>query len=780
MGLCEDIEASTAAAAAVWDGLCEWLDRTLFFPEPDGGMQVEQNCDGLVRQLMQDQDSCAAFYNYFLQRVQEETGGTRHTDDIKTFLEFCRNVRAFCRMLQPSYDEIEVNSILVTIIYKTEKLRSSMKSQAESHFRESITKFTTSGPLLTPTKPDATADNSDFIADFQDPLGLITLCEPILKDILIETFDTFIHTELCKAPSLAEHHNAFTNAKTLLESNILPWIDSAIPPASGISGIQDLNARLRRYAGAHLYELFTGVWIPLSYSLTVAYPATEDVLRDLRTCLEHLPHLYTDFRVSLLSAINSHLLTVGAATSTIILAFIKLVKAVKLVDPTGIILASVSAPIRDYLRGRKDAVQCVVDAFVHKTSSEIEDAFRQKPAAAQAVGPSMDWTPDPVSPDPTFSLARMTAQTTTSTAASDSARNISETHTSDIIELLEEIWGGPEAFTDKYIIALADSLLSKPDHTTEVAQVELLKQRFGDYLMQGCEVMLRDVEAHKPQPSTPAPRDRGTQGYLPVLKQRTSKSKMFSADVLSHLYWPESMLDKDAQIVNHFPESVRREMARYAETNPERFLCKKIEWTGDLGYVDLDIRVPGSRELRKFSVPPTYATVVLEFSKRATATVGEISEALEISQETARRSLGFWTKNNVLYPCGSDTYKILCDNSCPPPEGSERMTPDKSASASMSSMSVSFLAGRGLNSSSTNRTSNDNDDEDNETEISVLIQGLVMSSPEGLTLEEICSRVRDELGENNITNSIVSANLEFLIISSAIVRDGDKYKINMN
>ena len=784
-----------------WDGLCAWLDATLFSGTGPADMDVEQDCDALVAQLAQDQDACATFYSYFLQRVQD-VGAATAAGSIQTFLKFSKNVREFCSMIQPGYDEIEVNSILVAIVCRTESLCSDMKQQVESHFRASITEFTTaaaaSDSLSTPPPHNNNSNNSsstlsDFISEFQDPLGLITLCEPILKGLVTEATDAHIHTELRSAPSLAEHHDAFTRSQAWLEGRMHRWVDSALPPASSVPGIPDLNGRLRRHAGAHLYETFAGVWVPVAYSLAVAYPATEGVLRGLRACLERLPHLYSALRASLLASVGSRLLTVGAATSTIILAFIKLVKAVKVVDPTGIVLAAVSAPIRDYLRGRKDAVQCVVDAFVHKTSSEIEDAFRQKPTAAGAgaglaTEPSLEWTPDPVSPDPTFSLARMAAQATGSSegSAPEAARSISDTHTSDIIELLEEIWGGPEAFTERYVVALAESLLSKADHATEAAQVELLKQRFGDYLMQGCEVMLGDVEAHDPQPSTPVPRaGRGGGGgggreYLPVLRQRGRKgarARGFSADVLSHFYWPEGMLDRDARVVRHFPDHVQREMARYAETDPKRFLCKKIEWTGDLGYVDLDIRVPSTRALRTFSVPPIYATVVLEFSKRPACTVAEIAEALEISPETARKSLAFWAKSNVLYPCGGDTYKILCDTGAA--QTSASMSTEESSS--MSSMSVSFLTRRGHNGSSNmSRSGNDDDDDDNETEVSLLIQSLVMSSPEGMTLEEVCGRVKEELGESNITNAIVSANLEFLIISGVIEKDGDKYKIAAN
>ena len=819
-----------------WDGLCVWVDAALL--AGSGEMDVEldnslsnssssssSNSDGssFAAQLAEDPDAGAIFYSYLLQRVQEVTISTKFSD-IRAFLRFSKNVKAICGAVAPGYDEVEVNSLLAALIYKTPALCADMKAQVNTFFRSSITSFVSQSPGVSTSTSTSQADTAVFIAEFQDPLGLISLSEPLLRALLSEHIDSFIHTELRKAQTLSEHHNAFTRTQEWLGQKVIAWVNSVFPSASVVAGIPELNARLRRHTSAHTYDVFAGVWVPLAYDLSLAYPATEDALCDLRTCLEHSPHLYSELRLALLRSARGRLLTVGASTSSIILAFIKLVKAVKLVDPTGIILTSVAAPIRDYLRHRQDAVQCVVDAFVHKTSSEIEDAFRQKPqtaaaAAATAASSPFDWSPDPVSPDPTFSLARMAAQAAPSTADNGSSNNsidtvqtVSETHTSDIIELLEEIWGGPEAFTSRYVVALAESLLAKPDHTTEAAQVELLKQRFGDYLMQGCDIMLRDVmqgEDEASGPSTPTQRRRGGPNfYLPVLKKQQQQhqqqqttttttqrigARRFSADVLSHLYWPEGMLDKDASVVKHFPPSVCRDMARYAKTDPKRFLCKKIVWTGDLGYVDLDIRAPGARSARKFTVPPVYATVIHEFAKQSTLSVADVAERLEVSQESARKCLAFWAKNNVLHPCGEDAYKVLCGTTQDREVGgtdTAAASPLLPSSSSFSHTSMSFFAGRGLDSlnstimnktgsseRSGGNTNDDDDDDEGMTEAALLIQSLVMSTPGGLTEEEICTCVKEELGEDSITNPIIYANLEFLVVSGAIIKDGERYKV---
>lgn len=54
------------------------------------------------------------------------------------------------------------------------------------------------------------------------------------------------------------------------------------------------------------------------------------------------------------------MLTAGASTNDILHQYVSTIKALRTIDPTGVFLETVGEPIRDYLKGRKDTIKCIV------------------------------------------------------------------------------------------------------------------------------------------------------------------------------------------------------------------------------------------------------------------------------------------------------------------------------------------------------------------------------------------------------------------------------------
>lgn len=54
------------------------------------------------------------------------------------------------------------------------------------------------------------------------------------------------------------------------------------------------------------------------------------------------------------------MLTAGASTNDILHQYVSTIKALRAIDPAGVFLEAVGEPIRDYLRGRKDTIKCIV------------------------------------------------------------------------------------------------------------------------------------------------------------------------------------------------------------------------------------------------------------------------------------------------------------------------------------------------------------------------------------------------------------------------------------
>lgn len=91
-------------------------------------------------------------------------------------------------------------------------------------------------------------------------------------------------------------------------------------------------------------------------------------IEDLRQCLTNTRHhakLVDSFR----TALRQRLLTAGAATTDILLQYVSTIKALRVMDPTGVVLEAVGEPIKEYLRGRKDTIRCIVTMLTDDTGA---------------------------------------------------------------------------------------------------------------------------------------------------------------------------------------------------------------------------------------------------------------------------------------------------------------------------------------------------------------------------------------------------------------------------
>lgn len=82
-------------------------------------------------------------------------------------------------------------------------------------------------------------------------------------------------------------------------------------------------------------------------------------IEDLKQCLEYTGQ-HSKLVDSFISSLRYRLLTAGASTNDILHQYVSTIKALRTIDPTGVFLEAVGEPIRDYLRGRKDTIKCIV------------------------------------------------------------------------------------------------------------------------------------------------------------------------------------------------------------------------------------------------------------------------------------------------------------------------------------------------------------------------------------------------------------------------------------
>jgi anaphase-promoting complex subunit 2 len=467
----------------------------------------------------------------------------------------------------------------------------------------------------------------------------------------------------------------------------------------------------------------------MAFDMIKEFPESSGALEDLRECLEKTSR-FTQLRDELIAAIGRRLLSVGVSTSDILMAFVKVVKAMRVIDPTDVLLEAMSSPIREYLKKRKDTVQCVVAAFVKESWEDIIEAFRQKPLAPEDVDP-YSWVPEPITPEPVI-VARAVAQ---------------QPRAADIVSLLEGLWGGTDAFVDAYAAALGSSLLALTDWEAEkeLRQLELLKVRFGEGVMQACEVMLRDVAE-----------SRRLAQQLPAVAEAFS----FSATVISHMYWPDNVKEEDSATYESLPAPIRAAMDSFAAEYTKLKPTRKLQWIGSQGQVTVEVEVPGSDMPVDFRVSPTLAMVVLCFSEQPTWSSTDLSERLSISLEVARKSIAFWISKGVLSPSRSESDVFCVCSPATAPTSPAAPTPEV----------IEAMSGMASPTSPPSEATIDVDDE-----ISGILLGLLITGT-GLTMNQLIAGVSDLMPE--VVPSAIRAHVDALVKCSKLTKSADTFEAN--
>lgn len=89
-------------------------------------------------------------------------------------------------------------------------------------------------------------------------------------------------------------------------------------------------------------------------------------IEDLKQCLEYTGQ-HSKLVDSFISALRYRLLTAGASTNDILHQYVSTIKALRTIDPAGVFLEAVGEPIREYLKGRKDTIKCIVTMLTDGT-----------------------------------------------------------------------------------------------------------------------------------------------------------------------------------------------------------------------------------------------------------------------------------------------------------------------------------------------------------------------------------------------------------------------------
>ncbi|CAL2225111.1 unnamed protein product [Prunus armeniaca] len=283
----------------------------------------------------------------------------------------------------------------------------------------------------------------------------------------------FLHALLAYLGDSVSYDSVSSGLKSPLAScpsTFYPGIDT---PSEGLVRWQ---LRLEYFA----YETLQDLRITKLFEIIVDYPDSSPAIEDLKQCLEYTGQ-HSKLVESFISALRYRLLTAGASTNDILHQYVSTIKALRTIDPAGVFLEAVGEPIRDYLRGRKDTIKCIVTMLTDGTGgnpnvsgntgdSLLEELNRdeenQENAGLdddfhtddkQAWINASRWEPDPVEADPL--------------KGSRNRRKV------DILGMIVGIIGSKDQLVNEYRVMLAEKLLNKSDYDidTEIRTLELLK-----------------------------------------------------------------------------------------------------------------------------------------------------------------------------------------------------------------------------------------------------------------------------------------------------------------
>lgn len=242
-------------------------------------------------------------------------------------------------------------------------------------------------------------------------LGLL---ERLVGSVLTSLIHVRIESHVSKVCERSFDTSQLKPLEHWLETVVVNWLTRIY--SGGSSRTMSLEPRLRQAVntfkqklGHFLYETYTQARIEQLFNIVIEYPESRPAVEDLRACLER-----TDMRRylvrSLKSALKTRLLHPGVSTPDILTAYIGTIKALRQLDPSGLLLDTITEPIKQYLRGREDTVRCVVSGLLDESSaSDLADELARGGEALQ-LDPTdspqetredwESWQPDPIDSEP--------------------------------------------------------------------------------------------------------------------------------------------------------------------------------------------------------------------------------------------------------------------------------------------------------------------------------------------------------------------------------------------
>ncbi|KAK6159923.1 hypothetical protein DH2020_003304 [Rehmannia glutinosa] len=407
-------------------------------------------------------------------------------------------------------------------------------------------------------------------------------------------------------------------------------------------GLVRWQLRLEYFA----YETLQDLRIAKLFEIIVDYPDSSPAIEDLKQCLEYTGQ-HSKLVDSFIAALKYRLLTAGASTNDILHQYVSTIKALRTIDPAGVFLEAVGEPIREYLRGRKDTIKCIVtmltdgaggnpsgpgstgDSLLEELNRDEENQENSSLADdvntddKQAWINAQSWEPDPVEADPL--------------KGGRYQRKV------DILGMIVGIIGSKDQLVNEYRVMLAEKLLNKSDYDidSEIRTLELLKIHFGESSMQKCEIMLNDlINSKRINTNIKATIKQQPQPVADAGEHELSLDNL-GATIISSNFWPP-IQDEELNI----PGPVDQLLSDYANRFHEIKTPRKLLWKKNLGTVKLELQFEDRTV--PFTVTPLHASIISQFEDQTSWTSKNLAVAVGVPVDVLNRRIYFWINKGIL------------------------------------------------------------------------------------------------------------------------------------
>jgi len=602
---------------------------------------------------------------------QFERAVTELYSDVETFipgLQELSRLRHKCGLTGRSvFGETDINSLFK--LY----LKGSLHAQLPVHFQHLVRQFYSQAFLVFYNKADRDPDDSSedltcegcamttdaclcssITAIFNKvnaKLAEMDILERISSQVVTEIVDDRIHSHVqdqCKGSFDESYVDSLIR---WLDSVVMGWVrsihscnPSTPAPLTFTSGktaeMEEYRAKLLQF----MYETYTKARIEQLFNIIIEFPESQPALEDLRDCIVHTDlrgHLTHNLR----QVLDAKLLHPGVNTADILTAYIAAIRALRVLDGSGVVLELVCENVRRYLRTREDTVRCIVQSLLDDNATELteelvkteglrlDESFQEEDASENWD----TWEPDPVDADPN--------------------KTSRGRRSSDIISMLVNIYGSKELFVNEYRSLLSNRLLAMCSYDTdkEIRHLEMLKIRFGEAPLHQCEVMLKDIGDSKRINS----HLHSTDGGCPELQ---TQQFPVNSIILSGQFWPQFKAE-----TLELPVEVQESLEVYTKAFQTLKGNRTLQWKNHLGFANIDLEI-GEKKIN-LTVSPIHAAIVYKFQEKEEWSAVELAASLKIPVSALRRKITFWMTQGILKETLPDQFQLVEEGPMRRPSG---------------------------------------------------------------------------------------------------------------